>query len=178
MMSQRSHGELKWNTISTDHFDIHYHDGIKDIAVVGASMAEQIRPVLMQQMGLDTLPRLDIAFTTEDEILNGFAMPGNYTVIWVDQNDAGLWTGDEKWLRTVLAHELQHLIFFNTVKGPWWLPEPMNSLVAGVPGWVVEGLAEYYTEKWRPLRFDISHKGHVIRNTVHKIQDPHNVKSP
>ena len=101
-------------------------------------------------------------------------MPGNYTVIWVDQNDAGLWTGDEKWLRTVLAHELQHLVYFNTVKGPWWLPEPMNSLVTGVPGWVVEGLAEYYTEKWRPFRFDISHKGHVIRNTVHRIQDPHN----
>ncbi len=174
MMSQRSHGELKWNTISTDHFDIHYHDGIKEIAVKGASIAEQIRPVLMKQMGLDTLRRLDIAFTTEDEILNGFATPGNYTLIWVDQNDAGLWTGDEKWLRTVLAHELQHLVFFNTVKGPWWLPEPMNSLVAGVPGWVVEGLAEYYTEKWRPFRYDISHKGHVVRNTVHKIQDPHN----
>ncbi|MCS5646524.1 MAG: hypothetical protein NZ838_10395, partial [Candidatus Marinimicrobia bacterium] len=174
MMSQRTHGELKWNTIATEHFDIHYHTGIRDIAVKGASMAEQIRPVLMQQMGLDTLRRLDIAFTTEDEILNGFATPGNYTVIWVDQNDAGLWTGDEKWLRTVLAHELQHLVYFNTVKGPWWLPEPMNSLVTGVPGWVVEGLAEYYTEKWRPFRFDISHKGHVIRNTVHRIQDPHN----
>jgi hypothetical protein len=50
----------------------------------------------------------------------------------------------------------------------------MNTIYAGVPGWVVEGLAEYYTEKWRPFRFDISHKGHVIGNTVHKIQDPHN----
>ena len=174
MMSQRTHGELKWSTISTNHFDIHYHQGIRDIALKGASIAEQIRPTLIEQMGLDTLPRLDITFTTEDEVLNGFATPGNYTIIWVDQNDAALWNGDEKWLRTVLAHELQHLVYFNTVKGPWWLPEPMNQGLAGVPAWIVEGIAEYYTEKWRPFRYDISHKGHVIRNTVHKIRDPHN----
>jgi len=172
MMSGRTHPELKWYTIETNHFDVHYHEGIREIAVKGASIAEQVRPILMEQMGLDTLRRLDIVFTTEDEVLNGFAMPSNHTVIWVDQNDAALWAGDEKWMRTVLAHELQHLVFFNTVKT--WLPEPMNTIYAGVPGWVVEGLAEYYTEKWRPFRFDISHKGHVIGNTVHKIQDPHN----
>ena len=137
MMSQRTHGELKWSTISTNHFDIHYHQGIRDIALKGASIAEQIRPTLIEQMGLDTLPRLDITFTTEDEVLNGFATPGNYTIIWVDQNDAALWNGDEKWLRTVLAHELQHLVYFNTVKGPWWLPEPMNQGLAGVPAWIV-----------------------------------------
>jgi len=172
MFTGRTHPELKWHTIETDHFDVHYHEEIRDIAVKGASIAEQVRPILMEQMGIDTLRRLDIVFTSEDEVLNGFAMPSNHTVIWVDQNDAALWVGDEKWLRTVLAHELQHLVYFNTIKT--WLPEPMNALVAGVPGWIVEGLAEYYTEKWRPFRYDISHKAHVINNTVHKIPDPHN----
>ena len=174
MWSNRSHGELVWKTISTENFNIHYHEGIYDIAIQGASMAEQVRPVLMQQMGIEELPKLDIAFTTEDEVLNGFATSGNYTIIWVDQNDASLWLGDEKWMRSVLVHELQHLVFFNTVKGPKWLPNTMHSLISGVPPWIVEGLAEYYTEKWRPFRYDISHKGHVIRNTVHKIADPHN----
>ena len=174
IFNNRSHGELRWSTIKTEHFDVHYHDGIREIAVRGASMAEQIRPILMKQMGITNLPRLDIAFTAEDEVLNGFAVPANYTIIWVDQNDAALWNGDEKWLRTVLAHELQHLVYFNTVKGPKWLPNTMHSLFSGVPAWVVEGLAEYYTEKWRPFRYDISHKFHVINNTVHKIPDPHN----
>jgi len=174
IFNNRSHGELKWSTIKTENFDVHYHNDIRDIAVRGASMAEQIRPVLMKQMGIKDLPRLDIAFTAEDEVLNGFAVPANYTIIWVDQNDAALWNGDEKWLRTVLAHELQHLVFFNTVKGPKWLPHTMHNLLSGVPAWAVEGLAEYYTEKWRPFRYDISHKRHVINNTVHKILDPHN----
>ena len=112
IFNNRSHGELKWSTIQTENFDVHYHDGIREIAVKGASMAEQIRPVLMKQMGIKNLPRLDIAFTAEDEVLNGFAVPADYTIIWVDQNDAALWNGDEKWLRTVLAHELQHLVYF------------------------------------------------------------------
>jgi hypothetical protein len=174
MFNQRTHSEIEWKTIKTKHFDIHYYDEIEKIAIKGASIAEQIRPTLMEQMGLKTLDRLSIAFTAEDEILNGFATPANNTIIWVDQNDAALWVGDEKWLRTVLAHELQHLVFFNTVKGPKWLPRPMGLLSSQIPSWVTEGLAEYYTEKWRPFRFDISHKGHVLRNTVHKIKDPHN----
>ena len=65
-------------------------------------------------------------------------------------------------------------MYFNTIKGPWWLPEPMNIISSRVPAWFVEGVAEYYTEKWRPFRYEISHRGHVMRNTVHKIQDPHN----
>ena len=174
IFNNRSHGELKWSTIRTENFDVHYHDGIREIAVRGASMAEQIRPVLMKQMGIKNLPRLDIAFTAEDEVLNGFAVPADYTIIWIDQNDAALWNGDEKWLRTVLAHELQHLVYFNTVKGPKWLPKTMHSLLSGVPAWAVEGLAEYYTEKWRPFRYDISHKFHAINNSLHKISDPHN----
>ena len=60
MMSGRTHPELKWYTIETNHFDVHYHEGIRDIAVQGASIAEQVRPILMEQMGLDTLRRLDI----------------------------------------------------------------------------------------------------------------------
>lgn len=174
MWNNRTHGELKWTTIETKNFNVHYHQGIREIALKGASIAEQVRPTLIKQMNLDTLPKLDIVLTSEDEILNGFALPANYTIIWVDQNDASLWSGDEKWLRTVLAHELQHLVYNNTVKGPWWLPEPMNYLAHRTPAWLVEGMAEYYTEKWRPWRFEMSHRGHVIRNTVSKIRDPHN----
>jgi len=166
----RTHGELDWTTIETEHYRIHHHQGIDEIAREGASIAEQVRPVLLQQMNLEDIPVIDIIFTTEDEIMNGFAMWTNTTFIWVDQNDAAIWLEDEKWLYQVLSHELQHIVFFNRVKT--WLPEPWSYLLSKVPGWVVEGLAEYETERWRPYRADISHKYHVLKNKMDKM-DPH-----
>ena len=144
MMSNRTHPELDWRTIKTENFNIHYHEDIYEIALKGANIAEKVRPILMEQVGLKELKRLDIVFTAEDEVMNGFAVPANYTVIWVDQNDVAVWTEDEKWLRTVVAHELQHLVYFNVIKS--WLPAPMDQLYGQTPSWVVEGLAEYYTE--------------------------------
>ena len=102
--------------IKTEHFDVHYHDDC-EIAVRERRWLSRLGP-FDEANSIANLPRLDIAFTAEDEVLNGFAVPANYTIIWVDQNDAALWNGDEKWLRTVLAHELQHLVYFNTVNGP------------------------------------------------------------
>ena len=166
----RTHGELDWTTIETEHYRIHHHQGIEEIAREGASIAEQVRPVLLQQMNLEDIPVIDIIFTTEDEIMNGFAMWTNTTFIWVDQNDAAIWLEDEKWLYQVLSHELQHIVFFNRIKT--WLPQPWSYLLSKVPGWVVEGLAEYETERWRPYRADISHKYHVLKNKMDKM-DPH-----
>ena len=64
-------------------------------------MAEQVRPALLQQMNLEDIPIIDIIFTTEDEIMNGFAMWTYTTFIWVDQNDAAIWLEDEKWLHKI-----------------------------------------------------------------------------
>lgn len=166
----RTHGELDWTTIETEHFRIHHHQGIEAIALEGASLAEQVRPTLLKQMDMEDMPIIDIIFTTEDEIMNGFALWTYTTFIWVDQNDAAIWLEDEKWLYQVLAHELQHIVFFHRTKT--WVPQPFGFLLSQTPGWVVEGLAEYETERWRPYRADISHKFHVLKNKMDEM-DPH-----
>ena len=170
MMSGRVHSELKWQTISTKHFNIHYHQGIESIGKEGAVIAEHVRPILLEQMDVDTIPKIDIIFTTEDEIMNGYAMYTYQTFIWVDQNDAAIWLEKGKWLEQVLSHELQHIILLHKTKT--WLPQPMSQLLSGMPGWVVEGTAEYETEEWRPYRADLSHKAHVLLNKMGSM-DPH-----
>ena len=80
----RTHGELDWSTIETEHYRLHYHQGIEKIAKEGASIAEHVRPILLKQMDLKDIPTIDIIFTTEDEIMNGFAGPTYQTFIWVD----------------------------------------------------------------------------------------------
>ena len=166
----RTHGELDWTTIETEHFRIHHHQGIESIAKEGASIAEQVYPLLLKQMELKDIPTIDIIFTSEDEIMNGFALWTNTTFIWVDQNDAAIWLEDEKWLYQVVSHELQHIFFFHKIET--WIPEPWSFLLSKTPGWVVEGLAEYETERWRPYRADISHKYHILKNKT-KEMDPH-----
>jgi len=169
--SGRTHPELNWTTMETEHFRVHFHQGIEDIAKEGASISEQVRPTLLQQMGLDDIPIIDIIFTTEDEIMNGFAMHTYTTFIWVDQNEAAIWLEDEKWLYQVVAHELQHIVFSHKIDT--WLPQPWESLYSDTPGWVWEGLAEYETERWRPHRADISHKYHVLKNNMDKMDAHH-----
>ncbi len=167
----RVHSELDWHTLETKHFNIHYHDGIEELAKQGASISEQVLPTLLKQMDLGTIPKIDLTFTSADEIMNGFAMWTNMSFIWVDQNDAAIWLEDEKWLFQVISHELQHIVMFNAIKT--WLPEPLNYYYSGVPDWFVEGSAEYFTEKWRPYRGDLYHKIHVLKNKVTDMRDPH-----
>ena len=66
LMSGRVHPELKCQTISTKHFNIHYHQGIESIGKEGAVIAEHVRPILLEQMAVDTIPKIDIIFTKYD----------------------------------------------------------------------------------------------------------------
>jgi hypothetical protein len=167
----RTHPELEWQTLHTRHFNIHYHQGIEETAWKGASIAEQAWPVLLKQVGLDTIPVIDIIFTAEDEIMNGYALWTYTTFIWVDQNDAIIWLEKRKWLNQVITHELQHIFLFHVLKT--WIPEPWNFLVSGTPSWFVEGTAEYFTELWRPYRSDLVHKQHVFKNSMDAMGPHH-----
>lgn len=166
----RVHSELDWHTMKSLNFRVHYHNGLEETAERSLSIAEQVYPVLLKQMGIEETPMIDIIITAEDEIMNGFALWINETFIWVDQNDAVRFLEDKKWLYQVIAHELQHIVFMNA--SDTWMPEPWNMLVSQTPSWFIEGLAEYYTEKWRPYRADISHKRHIFRNEMDEM-DPH-----
>ena len=56
--TNRTHGELVWNTITTKNFRIHYHNGIEQIAKEGASISEQVLPILLEQIHLSQLRQI------------------------------------------------------------------------------------------------------------------------
>jgi len=45
----RVHPELDWYTISTDNFNVHYHQELDEIARQGAIIAENVLPTLLKQ---------------------------------------------------------------------------------------------------------------------------------
>lgn len=137
MWNQRTHPELKWQTLETEHFNIHFHQGIETIARKGAAVAEQAYEPIMSQLGLRDFGKTDIVFSAEDEIMNGFAMPSDQIFIWVSQNDvAGHFSGSDKWLEMVVTHEFQHVAQFQAHR-TW------AGILGGVsiPLWWYEGLS-------------------------------------
>ena len=67
-IGNRNHPELDWKTITTQRFNIHYHDGLKETAIKSAKIAEHVMPTLMQQMNLDTVSYTHLTLPTNREV--------------------------------------------------------------------------------------------------------------
>lgn len=151
----RNHPELNWKVAETEHFEIMYPERLSGIENRAASIAEASYRVVSENLEINFEDKIRIYLSDEDEITNGFAVPiGNgYTDIWVHVNDyAETFTGREKWLRKVIAHELAHIFHFQAVKSKigFW------QFVFGdpLPGFWTEGFAQYQTEEWDAQRGD------------------------
>ncbi|MEX0928099.1 MAG: BamA/TamA family outer membrane protein [Balneolales bacterium] len=151
----RNHPELNWVVSETEHFRIVYPstlDGMQDHA---AAIAEETYQVLSVNFGFRPKKKIRIYLSGHDEITNGFAVPINdaYTNIWVNVNDyAVTWTGEVKWLRKVISHELAHIFHFEAVRSAI---SPFDVLFASpLPRFWTEGLAQYETEHWDARRGD------------------------
>lgn len=149
----RNHPELDWVTVDTEHFHIVYPTRLSGIELLAAAIAEESYRALEANLGVSFDDRIRIYLSDEDEIANGFAMSiGNgHTNIWVHVNDvAEQWTGSEKWLRKVIAHELAHIFHYRAVKSPL---RPLDHIIGSpLPRFWTEGLAQYLTEDWDAFR--------------------------
>lgn len=153
----RNHPELDWQVAETAHFEIMYPAHLAGIETEAAAVAEASYAALSENFGGVTFDRpIRIYLSDEDEIANGTAWDvgsAGFTTVWVHVNEAAeVWTGDVKWLRKVLAHELAHLFHYRAVRSPLGL---LQNLVAyPFPRWWTEGLAQYEAETWDAERGD------------------------
>lgn len=153
--SGRNHPELEWQVAETEHFEIMYPAHLAGIEARAAAIAEASYAVLSANLDVTFTAPIRIYLSDEDEIVNGFAVPlGNgYTNIWVNMNGvASGWTGREKWLRKVIAHELAHIFHYRAVRSP--LGNLDQLFATPLPRFWTEGLAQYQTEDWDAYRGD------------------------
>jgi hypothetical protein len=155
VFNERNHPYLDWQVAETSNFRIVFPAHLAGIEVEAAAIAEESYEVLSAQLGVTFDRPIRIYLSDEDEIANGFAVaigPG-HTNIWVHVNEtAEIWTGEEKWLRKVIAHELAHIFHYRAVRSPLGLAQ---ELVANpMPRFWTEGLAQYLTEDWDAQRGD------------------------
>ena len=157
----RNHPEVDWQVAATEHFEIVYPAHLAGIEAEAAAVAEATYDALTVTFSADSTALIfddpiRIYLSDEDEIANGIAFnvgSSGFTTIWVHVNDtADIWTGDVKWLRKVIAHEVAHLIHYRAVRGNLGLLD----LFFGdpLPSFWTEGLAQYATERWDAQRGD------------------------
>jgi hypothetical protein len=120
LFNERNHPEIEWRVAETEHFKIVYPSHLAGIEAEAAAVAEASYDSLSVAFGGVTFDEpLRIYLTDEDEIANGvaFEFGGGVTNIWVHVNEfAEIWTGEAKWLRKVIAHELAHLFHYRATR--------------------------------------------------------------
>ena len=105
-----NHPELKWRTIETDHFYVHFHQGEPRTASLIAKIAEEIYEPITSLY--DHIPDGKIHFIVRDhdDDSNGAAFYyDNKIEIWASAMDFPF-RGTQDWLRNVVTHEFSHMI--------------------------------------------------------------------
>ena len=142
---------LRFRTIRTPHFDIHYHQTEAALAGRLATIAEETRARLERELGAPR-GRVQVILVDQADIANGWATPAPYDAIEIaalppePDSFIGNTTG---WLELVFTHEYTHIVHLDRTQG-WMGPvravlgrNPIVFPNAFLPQWQVEGLATY-----------------------------------
>lgn len=164
-----NHPELKWESVETEHFAVHFHQGTERTAREVAGIAEEVYQPITEMYDYRPDGRVHFVIRDYDDYSNGASYYYDQKIeIWATPLDFEL-RGQHHWLYDVVTHEFTHMIQLGASrKGPRWLPgvylqaidyEPEkrpdvlygypNRIaswpIAGtvIPMWFAEGTAQY-----------------------------------
>ena len=143
---------LSWQTIESDHFRIHFHDGGADVAQGFWPMAEQVYAEISTFLNWHPLDKTDVVLTDEYDLSNGYTrvFPYNSIILFLAAPDEINSLEDyNDWLALVFRHEFLHVVHLDKVRGvasgfqQVFGRHPLLFPNAYQPRWVIEGLATY-----------------------------------
>jgi hypothetical protein len=150
--SDRYDPRLRFRTLITERFDIHFHQGEEALAQRLAAIAEAAAAGLEPKLGRPS-GRVHVILVNQDDLSNGWATPLPFNVIEIvaaaPRGSSVIGNGSD-WLRLVFVHEYTHILHLDRSTGlfgglrrvfgrhPVLLPNVF------VPLWQIEGLATYY----------------------------------
>ena len=154
--NNRNHSEIKWKSIKSNNVEVVYHDPLFDAAQDAMKISEATYASLVKTYDIELDKPIKIFITNQDKITNGFSVIGKYIGIWVDVNDyVEMFTGRDKWLRKVLAHEISHHFVFESIST--WLDMFFPVSIFNFPSDFHEGYAMFFSgEEWGYNRSDAS----------------------
>ncbi|MFO7890247.1 MAG: hypothetical protein R6V04_07890 [bacterium] len=150
-INRRSHPELDWKQLETKNTIIIYHDPLRNYAEKAATISEATYKQLSKSYDIKPDKKVKIYMSNQDDIVNGYCMMSDHIMIWAGQNDfLPYFTGNEKWLRKAIGHEMSHYFMHCCLKS--WL----NIFIpSSAPSELNEGYAMYFSgEQWGYGRSD------------------------
>lgn len=142
--------DLKWRTISTEHFDIHFHQGVEQVADEFSQSVERIYDTMTEEVAWTPRPRIQLTLVDRTDEANGFAsavpLPNITIYVTAPGEDSAL-NLYENWNEAIFTHELTHVLHLDTNHGIVRAARAVVGRVASTnglsPGWMVEGFATF-----------------------------------
>jgi hypothetical protein len=139
---------LRWSTITTPHFRVHFHSGIERVAQRVATIAERAHSNLVPQLGWSPRVPTDVVLSDDSDSANGLAygLPYNTIRLFVTApEDMSALEDYDDWHVELVTHEYTHVLHIDNLSG---LPALINAVLGRVlapnqsqPRWILEGLA-------------------------------------
>jgi Tol biopolymer transport system component len=143
----KSHPELRWQTLETEHFAIHFYSGEEEAARRLSTLAEEIHAVLTPELRWSPSGQTQIILTDSLDDVSGLATVFPYNTIFINQTPPLVTIPHDDWLRLVLTHEYTHILQLDAVHG---FPALIRRVFGRLyfpnlfqPLFLVEGLATY-----------------------------------
>ena len=188
-MSAVIDASFKFSTIETEHFSIHFHDGLEGAAKKAAIIAERAHERLAPQFKWTPGEKTQIVLIDDSDFANGYASVLPYNVIYVQTAPPSLDTtiGEyDDWLETIITHEYTHILTMDPAIGAsrvtrliFGKPLPgldILSLITFIatappnvflPRWWLEGVATWAeTEYGKAGRGRSAYYGMILRSAV------------
>ncbi len=164
---------FKFSTIETEHFFIHYHQGLEELARKSARMAEEVHNTLSITFRWTPDEKTNLTLIDKSDLSNGFAtvLPYNSIFIYTVPPMPDMTIGQyEDWLRLVITHEYTHILTMDPARGyskvmrsifgkPMLGSDPLSFLLFFVaappnlilPRWWIEGMATWAESQYNQM---------------------------
>ncbi|MBL1278522.1 MAG: PD40 domain-containing protein [Ectothiorhodospiraceae bacterium] len=181
---------LNWQTLYTEHFEIHFHDGEKTLANKVGSIAESAHTRLSKELNWAPHKRTQVILTDRFDFANGSATPvprNQMNLIVSPPSGTNVISDYDNWLELLIIHEYTHILHLDKVSG---FPSGLQKIFGRnlflfpnilQPPWLIEGLATYNeTDKKRGIGRGQGSlfRGLMRQEVINGIKPIHQVNQP
>src|SRR5258708_14229843 len=158
---------LRWRTLDTAHFSVHFAEHTLARAQTVAEVAETVYPRITGWLKWKPQSRTQIVVLDSLDASNGYASPYpfNFIGIFLSPPHHCELLQNREWLEFVLTHEFTHIVHLYQAPGPAGAPRRIFRPYPGLPppfpalfprgcpkllepNWMIEGLAVYSESGW------------------------------